>query len=160
MANSKNILIYGFGNPGRNDDGLGIQLSEKIEQWAKSIQLTSVSTDSNYQLNIEDAAEIKNKDLVIFVDASVESELEDYKLTAVEPSDKTEFTMHSVSPGFVLHLCKKIYETSPVTYLLHIKGFEWEFKEGLSAKATKNLEKAFDFIKQFIMKELDKKKGS
>ena len=28
------ILIYGYGNPGRQDDGLGIRLSEELENWA------------------------------------------------------------------------------------------------------------------------------
>ena len=29
---------------------------------------------------------------------------------------------------------------------MHIKGYEWDLKEGLSDKANENLEKAFDFL--------------
>ena len=70
MNKEREILIYGYGNPGRQDDGLGIFLSEKIDNWIKDKDIKSIKVDYNYQLNIEDVAEIANKDLVIFVDAS------------------------------------------------------------------------------------------
>jgi len=63
------ILIYGFGNPGREDDGLGIELARRLEDWSKKSGLPGITFDSNYQLNIEDAEVISEKDLVIFADA-------------------------------------------------------------------------------------------
>jgi Ni,Fe-hydrogenase maturation factor len=56
--------------------------------------------------------------------------------------------MHAASPAYILALCQKLYRKSPETYLLQIRGYEWEFKEGLSPGAEKNLRKALDFIKQ------------
>jgi len=46
----KKTLIYGYGNPGRQDDAIGIMLVEKLEHWAGSegydwislIQITSL----------------------------------------------------------------------------------------------------------------------
>jgi len=154
MTNQKKILVYGYGNPGRQDDGLGVLLSEEIEKWATANGITNVETDSNYQLNIEDAEEIKDKYLVIFADASIEDHCEDFILTEVEASEKAEFTMHSVSPAFVLHLCHNIYKKNPKTYLLHIKGYEWELKEGLTKIAQDNLKKAFNFLKEFIINRI------
>ena len=61
------ILFYGYGNPGRQDDGLGIMFIEQIEQWIKDENLENIETDSNYQLNIEDAEIISHKDFVIFL---------------------------------------------------------------------------------------------
>ena len=52
------ILVYGYGNPGRQDDGLGISLVEMIEDWKNKKKLSYIETDSNYQLNIEDAYNI------------------------------------------------------------------------------------------------------
>jgi len=144
------ILIYGYGNPGRQDDGLGIFLSEKIDNWIKEEDLQSVKVDYNYQLNIEDAVEIADKDLVIFVDASKE-EISDYYLTKVKPSDRLEFTTHTVSPSYLLNLCKVIYNKAPDIYLLHIKGYKWEFLEDLTEDAKNNLKKAYDFLKKFIL---------
>ena len=61
-------------------------------------------------------------------------------------SKKVEFTMHAVSPEYVLHVCNDLFNKSPKTCLLGIKGFEWNFKEGLSDNAKLNLEQAFQFL--------------
>jgi len=63
-------LVYGYGNPGRQDDALGILLAERVERWLTMHPVEGVVTDSNYQLNIEDAATIAAFDRVIFADAS------------------------------------------------------------------------------------------
>ena len=143
----KKIFIYGYGNPGRTDDGLGNEFVNKIDAWIKENNITNIETDSNYQLNIEDAEAISDKDIVIFVDASQEG-IEDFIFTKVNPSDaKIEFTMHAVSTSYILDLCNKIYNKTPETYLLHIKGYDWELKEGLTEKAVNNLNLALAFFK-------------
>jgi hydrogenase maturation protease len=140
------ILIYGYGNPGRGDDGLGNAFVEKMEQWVRRNSISRIEFDSNYQLNVEDADTISDKDIVIFVDASIEP-IEDFCITRVTASEASiEFTMHAVSPSFVLDLCNKLFTKNPVCYLLHIKGYKWELKEGLSSKATVNLSKTFEFL--------------
>jgi len=143
------ILIYGYGNPGRQDDGLGVAITEMIEKWASKKSLTSIEVESNYQLNIEDASNISGYDIVYFVDASKEN-IDSFSIDEVTPSVKADFTTHSASPGFILDLCHKIYKKYPETYLLHIKGYEWEFMEEMTEKAKFNLEKAFQFLKQKI----------
>jgi hydrogenase maturation protease len=136
-------LVYGYGNPGRQDDGLGILLAEKWEIWARKHGIDHIDFEYNYQLNIEDAHTISQYENVIFVDASVE-DIEDIKLSKVEPTNKTEFTMHAMYPGFILHLCQNLYDKSPKTYLLSIKAFEFEFNEEISHGAQRNLNMAFD----------------
>lgn len=142
------ILFYGYGNPGRQDDGLGNAFINEMEQWTHSEGIDGIELDSNYQLNIEDAYTIAGKDVVIFVDASTEP-IRDFSVTRVDPSDaKVEFTMHSVSSSFVLDLCNKIFGKNPMTFLLHIKGYHWDFKEGISGPARKNLNKALKFVQE------------
>ncbi len=151
MENSRKILVYGYGNPGRADDGLGIVFSEAIETWIKENKIVNVNCESNYQLNIEDADFISRYDMVFFADASQE-EISDVSLTQVSPSDsRIEFSMHAVSPAFVLDLCKQIYNIVPQAWLIHIKGFDWNFSEGLGKKAQRNLEKALDLVKPLIL---------
>jgi len=140
------ILIYGYGNPGRQDDGLGNKFIEMIEEWVNEQNLEGFEFDSNYQLNIEDAAAVADKDLVIFVDASTE-EIENFILTPVDASTKVAFTTHAASPGYIVGLSKKLYNKFPPTYLLHIKGYEWDFREGLSVKAQQNMEKSLEMMK-------------
>ncbi len=144
------ILIYGYGNPGRQDDGLGNQFVELFEDWVKEQKLEGFEFDSNYQLNIEDAAAVADKDLVIFIDASIE-DIENFILTPVDASTKVAFTTHAASPGYIMGLSKKIYNKFPPTYLLHIKGYEWDFKEGLTKKAKQNLEDSLKTMKEKLM---------
>lgn len=151
MDKKLNILLYGYGNPGRKDDGLGPILVDLVEKWIIKNEIKNISIDSNYQLNIEDAYTIRDYDIVIFIDASIE-EIDDFIFTRVEPSEKVNFTMHSASPSFVLHLCNKIYNYSPEAYLLHIKGYEFQMEEGLSFQAGKNLDEALQLMKRLLLK--------
>jgi hydrogenase maturation protease len=145
------ILVYGYGNPGRQDDALGVLLSEKIEKWIAEENIEYVETDSNYQLNIEDAAKISEYDTVIFCDASIE-EISDFIFTKVTADNaQIEFTSHAASPAYILDLCIKLFHKNPDTFLLHIKGYEWEFEEGISQKASVNLLNAEAFIKENIL---------
>ena len=147
MKSPLKILIYGFGNPGRQDDGLGNVFTERMEQWVNNLGLEGFEFDSNYQLNIEDAAAISDKDLVVFADASVE-DIDDFVLTQVDSDTKVAFTTHAASPGYIVRLCQDIYNLTPPTFLLHIKGYEWKFREGLTEKAVENLEAAVEMMKQ------------
>ncbi len=153
MPPKKRILIYAFGNPGRQDDGLGNRLVEELEPWLGECGYDHVELESNYQLNIEDADNIAERDIVVFVDASIE-DIEDFHFGLVEPSEgRSEFTMHAASPAFILALCIKLYQKHPETYLLQIRGYEWEFLEELSTKTTQNLASALTFIKERITRE-------
>lgn len=141
----KRILVYGYGNPGRQDDGLGVLLADKIEEWARKSKLDTIDTDTNYQLNIEDAYELNKYDIVIFADASIE-EIDSFLFEEIKPKMDVNFTMHSVSPSFVLGVCNEMYNSIPESYLLHIKGSEWEFMQEPTSIALSNLEASFEFI--------------
>ncbi len=143
------ILVYGYGNPGRQDDGLGIELVNKLENWAAEKRLSGIEFDNNYQLNIEDADAISNQDLVIFADAS-EEEIDDFCLSVVDGTGTLSFTTHAASPGYILKLCQELFQKDPRVLLLHIKGYEWEFREGLSSRAVENLEAAFLFMANLL----------
>lgn len=145
----KKILVYGYGNPGRQDDVLGILLTEKIEDWCKGHHIDCVETDYNYQLNIEDAYLLNKYDVVVYVDASME-EIDGFLFEEIQPDLKTNFSMHSISPQFVIGLCKELYGKFPTTYLLHVKAYEWAFMSTVTPKALFNLEKALAFLKDKI----------
>jgi hydrogenase maturation protease len=147
------ILVYGYGNPGRQDDGAGVMLAEKLDEWIVSRKLEGVKTDTNYQLNLEDAATISQYDLVIFADASRE-ELDDFRMEPLVGSARVEFTMHAVSPAFILHLSKEVFGREPEAYLLHIRGYEWEFMGSMTEKGDRNLLRALHFVQDFILKQM------
>lgn len=139
------ILVYGYGNPGREDDGLGIALADQLQIWAEGKGLADIRFDNNYQLNIEDADAISSNDLVIFADAS-EEDIEDFCLSVVDGDGRLSFTTHAASPAYILKLCQELFQKDPLVLLLHIKGYQWEFREGLSERAAENLQAAFRYM--------------
>lgn len=142
------LLLYGFGNPGRFDDGLGIDF---VNSFTQSNDAVSLTVESNYQLNGEDALLLSEHDYVVFVDAS-ENNIEQFRLSEVTPANEIAFTTHAMAPDSVLALCTEVYgETkTPPTYLLEIKGYSWGIGEGLSEQADKNLKAALEFLQEKV----------
>lgn len=139
----KPILIYGFGNPGRQDDGLGPAIIDRIEADAELRELVDV--ESNYQLNVEDALAVVGRKAVIFVDATVSGD-DPYSFYGIEPSAEITFTTHSMSPESVMALAVDLYEAETRGYVLAVRGHEWELVEGLSPAARQNLDLAYGFL--------------
>ncbi len=144
------VLIYGYGNPGRTDDGLGPALAAEVERWLPGAGLAGVATDADYQLNLEASADLHGRDVVLFADATREDGVADFAITPVAPSTEAAFCLHSVSPGFVLTMCRQIYGAAPPVFLVRIRGYEWEIGEGLTAAARRNLAAAFDFVRGWL----------
>lgn len=136
------VLIYGYGNPGRQDDGMGPALGAEIQR----LGLPFVDVDAGYQLNIEDAELIKAYDLVIFVDTTVE-DIEGFRIQRVTPAPEISFTSHLISPESIVALCKELFGSKPIAWLIGIRGYSFDYIEGFTEEAWNNYRKALEFIK-------------
>ena len=97
----KRVLLFGYGNPGRLDDGLGPALAQAVAEW----ELPEVTVDCDYQLMVEDSATVAGHESVIFADAS---------LTGREP-----FFFERLEAG--------VFEWNPASCrVLEKNGFEYE----------------------------------
>jgi len=146
--NDKRVLLIGFGNPGRLDDGLGAALAERISDE----QLPGVTVESNYQLNVEDAAQIAEYDEVIFADASTDANPPfEFMSIEGEPGGPS-FSSHSVTIPQLLGLTKALFHKEPEARVLAIRGYEFnEFGEKLSEQAAANLKQAVQFLKKHLI---------
>ena len=138
------VLVYGYGNPGRQDDGLGVALVDELEAGAGPGTRDAqpwLSFDRNYQLNAEDALDASHHDIVVFVDASQDQE-EPFRFRPIAPSPTVSFSTHSMMPESVLALCRDLYGAHPAGRLLTIRGYSWEPNEAMTAKARGNLQRA------------------
>lgn len=153
MRDQATVLLIGYGNPGRLDDGLGPALAERIE----TKQLKGVTVDSNYQLSVEDADAISKHDFVLFVDASV-SGREPFWIEKVDPKKEVSFSSHSISPEALMDMSNNMLDGKTLGYIMGIRGYEFnEFGEKLSAKAKENLDAAVQFVEKAIVeKEFDR----
>jgi hydrogenase maturation protease len=141
-AAEASVLLIGYGNPGRLDDGLGPALAEAVD----ALRLPGVTVDIDYQLQPEDAAQIAAHDVVIFVDADLACEAP-FRFQRIEPKRQTSFSSHSTSPEALLALAREAFGTSTVGYVLGIRGEAFDdFGEDLSPAARANLDAARAFI--------------
>ena len=142
------VLLLCYGNPGRLDDGLGATFSRKIEKF----ELPGVMVEADYQLTVEDAAQIAENDVVVFVDAAVNGQ-EPFSFQRIEPVPTISFTSHSIEPESLLALAKQLFGGETTGYALGIRGYKFnEFGEVLSAKASRNLKAAVTFLEPVLRK--------
>jgi hydrogenase maturation protease len=140
-ATPPRTLVLGYGNPGRQDDGLGPAVAAGIERlgWPN---LTAFDT---YQLNIEDAMDVAEHDVVWFVDAA-KTGPSPYAVHEVAPDSSIEFTSHLVRPEALLAIAQQCYGKSPQAFMLAIRGYEFAFIEALTQGATDNLRDALAML--------------
>jgi len=141
------IYVLGYGNPGRLDDGLGPAFADRIE----ALQIPGVTTDANYQLNVEDAATLAGYNLILLADASVDAP-PPFELKELKPEHSgLGFSSHSLSPGALLGMVEDLFDAHPRAYLLGIRGLEFNaFGERLSERAQANLDAAIAFIEPLL----------
>ena len=184
------ILLIGYGNPGRLDDGLGPALAERFQALEtdsvgaqKSFQgleknnqpscndfqgleekdasscndfkgLEKLTIETNYQLNVEDAAQIAEVDVVVFADASTDAEPPFTFSPVVAEEGGLSFSSHSVSAPQLMGMVRDLFHAEPKAYMLAIRGYDFnEFGETLSEQAKANLDQAVDFLEQWIKEE-------
>ena len=87
MRSASKVLLIGYGNPGRLDDGLGPALATAIEK----LGIEGVTVDAAYQLSVEDAAAAAEHDIVVFADADV-SGPEPFRFHRIEPAPALSFS--------------------------------------------------------------------
>jgi len=135
---SLSTLIIGYGNPGRQDDGLGPAFINSYKPPSK----TRIELQSNYQLTVEDALDIANYEQVIFVDASIDCQAP-FLLEEITETNSTGFGSHSLTPHALIQLSNTLYQHAPKAFILAIRGYEFDqFEEKLSEAASDNLQQA------------------
>ncbi|MDD5276133.1 MAG: hydrogenase maturation protease [Methylovulum sp.] len=145
----KPVLVFGYGNLSRGDDALGPLVLEHIKEHAKHV-LPAVDMLSDFQLQIEHALDLENRELVLFVDASVACK-NAFDFTELTPARDKSYTTHAMSPAAVLAVYQDIKkQPPPPCFLLSIKGEKFELGEGLSANAEQHLAEACQFIGELL----------
>jgi len=171
LANSNfgTILVIGYGNSLRSDDGAGCRVADIVASW----DLPYVRSLTVHQLTPELAEPIAQSDLTIFVDACVSNNVSDFgsKMAQSKPTMQVQKILltenlanglsandlnagigHLSDPRSLLLLAQQVYGNTPVIYLLLLPGVNWEFGEQLSDITSKSIEQAVDFIRTLCTK--------
>ena len=144
------VLVIGYGNPLREDDGVGWRVVEEIRrQKAEGRNSQSLETIATHQLLPELAEEVSEAELVIFVDASVEGEPGEILVREIVPitQEMGAFT-HHFDPAGLLGYARDLYGRFPRAYLVTITAVSLGYGEGLSETVEAVLP---DVLTQIIM---------
>ncbi len=135
----KSCLVYGIGNVGRQDDGLGWAFVD----WVQAQGLCSnAELQRGYQLLLEDAELISNKERVLFVDATKEPTVQSFTLQRAAPRMDFTFTSHAISIPAIMATCQQCFDRLPIVHVLAIRGYEFGLDIGLTDGAKRSLNAA------------------
>ena len=128
-------LVFGIGNAGRADDGLGWAFLDRV----RCKPGFAAQAEYRYQLQVEDALLASRFGHVVFVDASREELPGGYRWGPCAAQAASAFTTHVLPPAAVLHYCHTLYDAAPRAELRALQGYRWDLHNGLSERAAANL---------------------
>ena len=130
------LLLIGYGNPARGDDGLGPAFVDRISQEA----LRDLTCLMDYQLTVDHALAVGQAGRVVFADASLVTP-PPFSFERTAASDPQSLMSHSLTPSGLLSLARSLYGREPEAHVMAIAGHDFdEVREGLGRLARENLE--------------------
>jgi len=139
--------IIGYGNPFRRDDGIGAFVAERVRTalGRKARVLTF------HQLDPVVLDEVRDCDLVILVDATVENLGKGMRWRRVHPEGSGfSHTTHHFKPSLLLELLSSLHGREPETWLVSIQGDDFGHGEGLTRQARSRAARASREIAEFV----------
>lgn len=141
------VLIFGYGNPARGDDGLGSRVIELIQSGQEQAQFDAIT---DYQLQAEHSLDLVHRRQVIFIDASVSADAP-FEFAPVLPARDDSYTSHAMSPAAVLAVYEQVCDQAlPETNVLSIRGYEFGLGSPISTGAEENMQQAIRFLRQLL----------
>ena len=123
------LLIIGYGNPLRGDDGVGWQIADPLARLAGD----SATVLTVHQLTPELAEPISGADLVVFIDACYEGRPGTWTCETIrpDPNPSHEFT-HYLTPANLLTYTRAVFGDHPKALLISVAGRSFDYSQGLS----------------------------
>jgi hydrogenase maturation protease len=138
------ILVIGYGNPMRGDDGLGPLAAQRLES---IVQDEEVNIMVRHQMGIELAEDLKDADFAIFIDAHVGDKPGTLKEEAVVPDNSMPGSFsHHLRPGVLLSLVQALYNKHPEAVIYSIAAESLDHGEGLSPAVEATLPVLIDKV--------------
>ena len=142
------LVVFGWGNDARGDDGLGPLLLARIA----AAGWPDVTTIEDFQLQIEHALDLDGAEAALFLDAGRNTPAP-FAFAEIGPKRDMSHTTHALAPEAVLDVyARSLGRTPPPSFTLCVRGERFELGEGLSAEARGRLEAAWAFV-QGLMRE-------
>ncbi len=150
MKSSKNskpafagLLIIGYGNTLRGDDGVGPRVADAIAQ----LNLPGVRSMSCDLLTPELADPISAAETVVFIDAAVDAPTE-VQLRKLEPAPSSQVMAHAADPKTMLALARDVFGHAPEAWWLTIPAERMEIGETFSPRTQRGYKDAIGRVRK------------
>jgi hydrogenase maturation protease len=128
------VLLVGYGNTLRGDDGLGIRAAEMLfERWAGH----GLAHLFCHQLTPELCEDVAAADTVLFLDARADGVPGTFDCVAVqEERDEGASYTHRCRPGDLLRLSRQVFGAVPRAWLMTMSAATFDGGETLSPEVV------------------------
>ena len=142
------ILLLAIGNESRGDDALGPLLARRFGDWLDSVGMHArVEVIEDFQLQIEHTMDLMGRELVLFIDAGMDTPAP-FSFYGARARRRAGHTTHAVAPETLLGIYQEVHDAAPPpAFVLCVAGVSFELGEPLSADAERNCEEAVSFCR-------------
>jgi hydrogenase maturation protease len=155
------ILIIGYGNVDREDDGVAWHILNKIAQQLELPEPSQETEDLDHsqgwphllctlQLTPELAEVIAKYDQVCFVDAHTGAYPEDIRFEKIAGEFQPSPFTHHMTPQTCLALAETLYGCAPPGLAVSVRGHQFGFSNKLSIATAESAEAAVGQLMQWL----------
>jgi hydrogenase maturation protease len=137
------LLLIGYGNTLRSDDGVGPKVVEKVA----ALKLPGIQTLSCDLLTPELADPISRAETVVFIDAAIDAP-QRVQLRPLAPAASSQIMAHAADPRTMLALARDIFGQAPKAWWLTIPVENIGIGEEFSALAKQGVASAIEKIQE------------
>jgi hydrogenase maturation protease len=125
------IVVFGYGNPLRGDDGVGWRVAEAVgEEWGGQVLVRT-----GQQPVPEWVEDLGHADVAYFVDASLVVATPELQLVSTAV-DTGPVESHGLNPAQLMGLARAVHGRSPRAFALHVPAVDFDFGDSLSPVAV------------------------
>jgi len=143
------VLIIGYGNPLRCDDGLGWRAAEALSRTSPDVEVIT-----SYQLTPEFAEPVSQADMVVFIDAAQDGDAGSLRCRPVSGGDDMRFS-HQLSSGALLAMAEHLYHRSPRAFEVSVCGGSFAHGETFSPAVQRALPELIALVEKLTARALD-----
>lgn len=140
------LLVIGYGNPLRRDDGIGPVLAQSLDDLQPRRHIEVIVS---HQLLPEMANPVSQADRLILIDAVYGGQAGNWSCLPLFPDHLDRglpVLVHTVSPTHLLAMSQILYGRAPIAHIITVIGSDFGYGEGLSDVVEAVIPQITDYI--------------
>jgi hydrogenase maturation protease len=148
-AERESVLIVGYGNPLRGDDGLGLRA---VTLLADDPRLGRAQVIWRHQLTPDLAADFKDSALVVLIDVDAAAPVGAVSVRRVDPTPGAAgASSHHVEPSELIALARELWGAAPVVFIVSAGASTFDVGDGLSPEVERALPEIVEAVVAIVV---------